>query len=116
MVPFFERNKDMSVIPFKPMTAVQAKYVSSIVNEFPKLIDPYSEKDQADPWLIALVLEERANPTFFNSNTNITIVSQENTLSSCKIPAVCKRHDIQHFNLFDFFNDNGWKLKLEKFN
>ena len=43
---------------FKNMTGEQAKYVASIIKEFPKLIDPNQEKDQADPWLIAQILED----------------------------------------------------------
>lgn len=101
---------------FKNMTGEQAKYVASIIKEFPKLIDPNQEKDQADPWLIAQILEDRSHPQlgFFGSNRELIVVSQESEKSPQKIPAVCKRYDIQHFNLKEFFKFNGWTLRLNK--
>ena len=101
---------------FKNMTGVQAQYVASIIEEFPRLIDPNQEKDQADPWLIAQILEDRSQPqlSFFGSNREFIVVSQESEKSPQKIPAVCKRYDIQHFNLKEFFKFNGWTLRLKK--
>jgi len=101
---------------FKKMTGVQAQYVASIIKEFPRLIDPNAEKDQADPWLIAQILEDRSQPQlgFFRSNREFIVVSQEGERSPHKIPAVCKRYDIQHLNLKEFFKFNGWTLRLKK--
>jgi len=101
---------------FKGMTGVQAQYVSSIIEEFPRLIDPNHEKDQADPWLIAQILEERSQPQLglFGANREFIVVSEESEKNPQKIPAVCKRYDIQHFNLKEFFKFNGWTLRLEK--
>lgn len=99
---------------FKDMTGNQALHVASIVKEFPGLIQPEREKDQADPWLIALAIEERAQLKLFTQERDIIIVSQESPIRPQKIPAVCKHYCIQHFNLFEFFNFNGWKLRLEK--
>ena len=99
---------------FFDMTSNQAIHVDSIIKEFPGLIDPTYEKDQADPWLIALVLERRSQNNMFTQSQNYTVVSQENVLSSNKIPAVCKRHNIDHYDLFQFFDKNGWKLGFQK--
>ena len=99
---------------FKSMTGTQAQYVSEIISEFPGLIDPNSEKDQADPWLIALVLEERKQLGLFASSQEFIVISEESEKSPQKIPSVCKRHNIRHFNLKEFFGFNGWILKLEK--
>ena len=101
---------------FKNMTGVQAQYVASIIEEFPKLIDPNQEKDQADPWLIAQILKDQSQPQlgFFTSNREFIVVSQESERNPQKIPAVCKRYDIQHFNLKEFFKFNGWTLRLKK--
>lgn len=98
---------------FRDMTGTQAKYVESIVNQFPRLIDPLCEKDQADPWLVALILEERYRPSLFQKQ-EIVMVSQESITSDHKIPAACDFYHIRHFSLFDFFDYNGWKLKFEK--
>jgi hypothetical protein len=63
---------------FKDITGTQAKFVESIINQFPRLIDPDREKDEADPWLIALVLEERSQGNLFSPNREYILVSQEN--------------------------------------
>ncbi len=99
---------------FKTMTAGQAVYVASIVAEFPGLIDPSQVKDQADPWLIALALEERARLPLINQSENLVVVSQENPRSSTKIPAVCKHFGVRHMDLGEFFESVGWELKLHK--
>ena len=101
---------------FKNMTGVQAQYVASIIEEFPGLIDQNREKNQADPWLIAQILEERSRPqlNFLGSNREFIVVSQESKRSPHKIPAVCKRYDIQYLNLKEFFKFNGWTLRLKK--
>ncbi|MFC2013461.1 DUF4411 family protein [Chloroflexota bacterium] len=97
---------------FKAMTGIQAQYVASIIDLFPNLIDRNHEKDQADPWLIALALEEKHQLSLFS--TEIIIVSQENPSSPHKIPAVCKHYGIRHFDLFEFFSFNGWELNFKK--
>ena len=97
---------------FVDMNPSQAQHVASIVFQFPGLIDPSSEKDQADPWLIALVLDRRSQITMFSQE--IAVVSQENILSTCKIPAVCKHYKIEHYDLFQFFDKNGWKIGFQK--
>jgi hypothetical protein len=101
-------------VHFKDKTGTQAKFVESIINKFPKLIDPDREKDEADPWLIALVLEERSQGNLFSPNREYILVSQENVRSPHKIPAVCKHYGIKHQSLKDFFKYLGWQFKLEK--
>ena len=99
---------------FKDMTGIQAQHVASIIIQFPGLIDPKHEKDQADPWLIALVLEQRSQSSLFMPNQEIIMVSQEDKLSTRKIPAVCKHYDIRHLDLFEFFDYNNWAITFQK--
>ncbi|MFC1970474.1 DUF4411 family protein [Chloroflexota bacterium] len=99
---------------FRDITGIQAQSVASIINQFPGLIDWKHEKDQADPWLIALVLEQSSQSNLFMPNQEIVIVSQEDKTSTQKIPAVCKHYDIRHFDLFEFFDYNGWKITFNK--
>jgi len=73
---------------------------------------PKGNLQQADPWLIALVLDRRSQITMFSQE--IAVVSQENILSTCKIPAVCKHYKIEHYDLFQFFDKNGWKIGFQK--
>jgi hypothetical protein len=97
---------------FVDMNSIQALYVAEVITQFPNLIDPKYERDQADPWLVASVLERKRQPTLFPQE--IVIVSQENALSTCKIPAVCKHYNVTHFDLFEFFDNNKWAIGFQK--
>lgn len=99
---------------FIDMTAIQMQFVADIVKKFPQLIDPKQEKDQADPWIIALVLERTTQRQMFTASNNIAVVSQENPLSSIKIPAVCKHYDLGHLSLTEFFAHNNWTFSFSK--
>ncbi len=99
---------------FKDMTGIQAQFVASIVVKFPKLINPKHEKEQADPWLIALVLEQRSQGNLFIPNQEFVMISQEDKLSTHKIPAVCKYYNVKHLNLFEFFDYNNWEITFHK--
>ncbi len=99
---------------FLNMTDIQAQHVASIINKFPGLINHKHEKDQADPWLIALVLEQRSQSNLFMPNQEIIMVSQEDKLSTRKIPAVCKYYSIRHLDLLEFFDYNNWIITFQK--
>jgi Domain of unknown function (DUF4411) len=96
---------------FLPRTDAQKEIVPDIVRKFPHLIDFAREKEQADPWLIALAIEKERDTGIFHK-TEATIVSQENPESSKKIPAVCKKFDIKHLSLRGFFDKMGMGTKL----
>jgi hypothetical protein len=99
---------------FKDYNANQAGYLSEIIPKFPGLIDYEREKNQADPWLIALAIEEDKQIKLFNPKQEVVVVSAESKTSSQKIPAVCRHFGIVHFDLFEFFEFHGWRLRLEK--
>jgi len=98
---------------FKDITLQQTLLVSEIVQQFPTLIHYNKEKDDADPWLIALVIEQRSVPTLFSSLQDFAIVSNESTFVPNRLPAVCKHYSIKHLDLPDFFKANGWSLNLK---
>lgn len=98
---------------FLERTPVQISTVSEIVHQFPDLIDPAREHEQADPWLIALAIEKSQELKLFDFNISI-VVSQENPNSSKKIPAVCKYFGIQHEFLREFFDNIGLGTSLTK--
>lgn len=85
-----------------------------IVTIFPHLIDPRSKKDQADPWIVAMVVEMMEEANMFEQDSDFVIVSTESEKSSNKIPAVCKYYRVRHMNLFEFFEDNDWQFSLLK--
>jgi L-lysine 2,3-aminomutase len=99
---------------FKPITKRQAQLALEIVTIFPHLIDPRSKKDQADPWIVAMVVEMMEEANMFEQDSDFVIVSTESEKSSNKIPAVCKYYRVRHMNLFEFFEDNDWQFSLLK--
>lgn len=99
---------------FGPITKRQAQLVPEILAIFPHLIDPMSKKNQADPWIIAMVVELKEETNLFEKDSDYVIVSAESERSPNKIPAVCKQYKIRHMNIFEFFEDNGWKFSMVK--
>lgn len=99
---------------FKSISKRQAQLVPQIISLFPHLIDPRSKRDQADPWIVAMVIEMMDEDKFFAQNSNFVVVSTESEKSSNKIPAVCKHYRVRHMNLFEFFEDNEWEFSLSK--
>jgi len=93
---------------FLPLSQRQIELLPDILKNFPKLIDYDSEKNQADPWLIAMVLELMKKDDLFKDQYSYIIVTTENVRSSKKIPAACKHYNIEHMNLFEFFNANNF--------
>ncbi len=101
---------------FKDISLQQTLLVSEIIQQFPTLIHYNKEKDDADPWLIALVIEQRTKPDLFSSLLKYAIVSAESTLIPNRLPAVCKYYSIIHFDLPSFFMANGWSINLQTTN
>ena len=99
---------------FESDTGKQAIYVSEIISRYPQLIDPEKEKDEADPWLIALVMQKKEESNIFENATKWIVVSQENEKKPFKIPAVCRQYSIDHFSLNDFFDFMGWKFSINE--
>jgi len=97
---------------FLPLTDRQFDIVNGILEKFPDLIDPEKEKNQADPWLIALALELMKDTSLFGKK-DIIVVSQEKITSPKRIPAACKHFNVNHMNLEEFFKDNGWTFGLK---
>ncbi len=91
---------------FLKETAEQAKTVAKIIAKFPKIINPKQEKEQADPWIIALAKEQNGSRDLFETVESV-IVSQESSASPQKIPAVCKHLKIRHLSLKQFFEERG---------
>jgi len=99
---------------FKDISLQQALFVSEIVQKFPALIHYVKEKDDADPWLIALVIEQRSTPSLFSSLQDFAIVSTEGTNIPGHLPDACSHYSVKHLDLPGFFEANGWSLSLQK--
>ncbi len=98
---------------FKEINLQQTLLVSSIVQRFPTLIHYNKEKNDADPWLVATVLELKSYPDFFSTLYEYVIVSAESALIPNRLPAVCKHYSIRHMDINEFFSANGWSIQLQ---
>lgn len=91
---------------FHNPTNTQVIYMAEAVKLFSGLVNPESEKEQADPWLIAYAREMNK----LDSEHKYVIVTQENPRSPIKIPAAAKHYGIETINLKDFFKEVGITL------
>ena len=98
---------------FLPRTDAQIVQVPKIVQKFPGLIDYQQEREQADPWLIALAMEKSKEANLFEIHTCV-VVSQESPRSSKKIPEACKAFGVEHLALRQFFDEIGLNAKFSK--
>jgi hypothetical protein len=98
---------------FKDISFRQTLIVADIVRKFPTLIHYNREKNDADPWLIALIIEQKSIRDLFSSLQDYAIVSTESKFIPNRLPAVCKHYSIEHFDLPDFFSANGWSIDLK---
>jgi len=98
---------------FKGITPQQALFVSDIVQRFPALIHYNKEKDDADPWLIALVLVHRSTPSLFSSLQDFAIVTTEGANIPGHLPDACRHYFIEPLDLPGFFEANGWRVGLD---
>lgn len=99
---------------FKNYSSIQLHYVSQIINKFPNLIESDREKDQADPWLIALAIEEQSQLQLFNPKQKVFVVNEESKSKPQRIPYVCNYYGLEHLNLLELFKFLGWDFILRK--
>lgn len=93
---------------FPKPTQQQILYMAEAVNEFSGLVDPKSEKEQADPWIVAMARELSE----INPENEYVVVTQENKNSPHKIPAACKKYGIRVINQKEFLAEVGIKLEV----
>lgn len=101
-------------VNFKTTSQRQVELVPGILQNFPKLIDPESEKDQADPWLVAMLVEIMEQEGLFGDDSNYFMVTTESEKRTTRLPAACKSHNISHMNLFEFFDANEFQFNVRK--
>lgn len=99
---------------FISTTQNQLELVPDVLSNFPKLIDPESEKDQADPWLVAMLVEIMEQDGMFGDQSDYVMVTTESEKKTTKLPAACKYYNIRHMNLFEFFEANDFKFSVTK--
>ena len=99
------QHKDM----FKEPTPAHYLKVKEILASFPHLINPKSEFEQADPYVIAMAVCMASQTTLVQ---NIRVVVTEESFSKPqKIPDVCRNLGIKCINTIEMFRQEGWKFE-----
>ena len=62
---------------FFPITNKQGQLALQILSNFPRLIDAWAKKDEADPWIISLVIEKMESVNIFGNASDFVLVSAE---------------------------------------
>jgi hypothetical protein len=84
-------------------TPQQVTYMIEVVQRFPKLIDPENEKEQADPWLVALARDRNSTET----DKSFILVTQESQSKTTNLPAACSIYGVESISLKTFFTEVG---------
>ncbi len=95
---------------FKPLNTEQARAVAEVLAHCDSLIDPLSERAQADPFVIALARtgsDPRGRSLF---RAKHIVVTEEGRNHPRKIPKVCEHFEIDCICLLDVFDQEGWKF------
>lgn len=93
-------SKGMDSFFYDPTDTVLDR-VATLMKTFPDLVNHSSDKDQADPYVVALA-----------QDTGAVVVTEETSKRNnkkAKIPSVCKTLDVECINLFGMFEKLGWK-------
>jgi len=98
---------------FFPITQRQVQVLPEILKIFPRLIDSNREKEQADPWLIALLIEKTESIGLFPGRSDYIFICNENKNSTIRLPAACRHYDIVCKSGLEFFQLNNWTLSIK---
>ena len=92
---------------FHKPTNQQVLYMAEAAREFKGLVSVDAEKEQADPWLVALARELSEN----DKEHEYVMVTQEKKDSPYKIPAACKKYGVRSINFKEFLVEVEIKLE-----
>ena len=96
---------------FRKITSTQLKILKDIENRYPQWIDPNSDKNQSDPYIIALALSKKREKQKGLGYSNVIVVTEESKdPNRLKIPRVCKDYGVESMNLDEFFQMENWKF------
>ncbi len=81
---------------------------SQITRKFPELIKTKQEKEQADPWIIAMAVDLQGK----DEEHEYIVVTQESRRSTVKIPSAAKDFGIDSITLKEFLQEKGISLAM----
>lgn len=95
---------------FKNPNSRQIKIVQEILKEYPSIVN-IDARNSADPWVIALAIEQSTNPqqTLFQIK-RIVVTEEKLRGNKVRIPYICQNKDIESIDVVDLFRTEGWKF------
>jgi hypothetical protein len=86
--------------------------VNAIVRGFPGLVDLRLQREQADPYVIALAQEQLngAQQQFLDSNGVYVVTNEGLRGNRVKIPFVCNQLSLNCCGLLEMFGYEGWRF------
>jgi hypothetical protein len=99
-------NKKIFIAPNES----QCAKVREVLRDFPFLARPNKPGPQADPWLIALAIVKREEQQKTLFPNNYIVVTEESKFKKDRIPAVCRKYNIECISLIELFRKEGWRF------
>ena len=88
---------------FSPLDANLQASVTEVLARCPTLTDPESDRNRADPFVVALA----------NQNQGIVVTNEKSRRGATgrlKIPDACELLGLRHLDWFGFLREIGWRL------
>ena len=94
-----KKNENM----FKKITVKQTEIVKNILMKYPSFVKDYGNCD-ADPWIVALDIEQSDFSMTINGRKNIVVITEEKLDGNkIKIPYICNEYNIGYIKNVEFF-------------
>lgn len=102
----FKWLKKFKKFVVKSCQASHLKHVAQITKKFPSLVKPKSATPVADPFVVALAIEEHKA-----AGPSCCVVTQESqNLAKVRIPKVCDDYGVPYADVLGWFRGEGWKF------
>jgi len=96
---------------FREIDADQLIVLKGVIRKYPNWVNPETDKNDADPYVVALALALKQCKQKKMIEYQIVVVNEESTdPKRLKIPSVCKEYGIKSLNLHDMFVEEAWKF------
>jgi hypothetical protein len=117
--PWFRKHPSMIIKRTAEVLQCMKVLLGDLDADNQRLVDPNSDKDKADPWVIALAMAENIKHSGSYASGRTIVVGHESltnkTEGKLKIPDVCKRYSIDYYSLPKVIRIESWKFKRLRF-
>ncbi|MCS7214509.1 MAG: DUF4411 family protein, partial [Candidatus Calescibacterium sp.] len=108
LVKWIKNKKKMFIKP----NQFQSEKVKEILKDFPFLAKAEETGPNADPWIIALAIQEKQNieSQLDFDKKEVFILTEESKSNPRRIPSVAQKYGIKCVNIIELFRKEGWKF------